>query len=178
MRRILLFGASLLTALYSAQAAAEADRCGGVLMANRTLGTRDHKASVQKLGFYMIDGGLVMNGKSTCTSIHIECERATNVCRTATAVTKESFGRGQVLGVFMSEDYKVTDWSNETIRAEMHPAIGGTSYLHILVNDEIPDKVELINIVQSFIAKPGEWVTEVMTVEFDPAVIELLKKPN
>src|SRR5271166_6103337 len=45
------------------------DRCGGVLMATRTVTMKDRKEMVQKLGFYAIDGGLVMDGKSTCTPL-------------------------------------------------------------------------------------------------------------
>src|SRR5882762_8203979 len=91
------------------------DRCGGVLMATKTMGSRGHKALIQQLGFWSIDGGLVMNGESTCTSIRIECERSSHTCRTATAVTNSIFGRPKVLGVFMSDDYKITEWTEDTI---------------------------------------------------------------
>jgi hypothetical protein len=143
-------------------------------MATRTTVMNDRKEMVQKLGFYAIDGGLVMNGESTCTSIRIECEKMTRSCRTATAITQPALGRAQVLGVIMSDDYKVEQWTNDTISAELHTPTGGTSYLHIAINDDVPDKVEIINIVKSFVAKPGEWVTEVMTVENDPYLSKLM----
>src|ERR1700692_2175972 len=104
MRRISWFVSTMaLVATVCSGAAMADDRCGGVLMASRTMGSREHKALIQKLGFYMIDGGLLMNGESTCTSIHIECERTTDTCRTATAITQSTFGHPSVLGVFMSD---------------------------------------------------------------------------
>jgi hypothetical protein len=139
-------------------------------MATRTVSTKDHKALVQKLGFYKIDGGLVLNGQSTCTSIVIECLKADHTCRTATATTSSLSGQPHVVGVFMSDDYKVTDWTTDTISAEMHTSVGGTSYLHIAINDDAHDKAELINITKAFIGKPGEWVTEVLTVAKDPGL--------
>jgi hypothetical protein len=45
----------------------------------------------------------------------------------------------------------------------------GTSYLHIAINDGAPDKAQVINMAKSLIAKPGEWITEVLTVANDPA---------
>jgi len=85
-------------------------------------------------------------------------------------------GQPQVIGVMMSDDYKVTDWTRDTISAELHNVgvLGGTSYLHIAINDGTPDKAEVINITKSLIAKPGEWITEVLTVANDPAYEELL----
>jgi hypothetical protein len=68
--------AVLIGLICSTRASAE-DRCGGVLMATRTTVMKDRKEMVQKLGFYAIDGGLVMDGKSTCTSIRIEQKRNT-----------------------------------------------------------------------------------------------------
>jgi|SRR5271157_2220013 len=150
------------------------DRCGGVLMATRTVTMKDRKEMVQKLGFYAIDGGLVMDGKSTCTSIRIECSKEARACRTATATTNAFMGQPQVIGVFMSDDYRVTEWTRDTISAEMHTPVGGTSYLHIAINDGAPDKAEVINITKSLIAKPGEWITEVLTVANDPALEERL----
>jgi hypothetical protein len=167
--RLVLLMAALGGLVYSTQANAN-DLCGGVLMATRSPGTKDHKALVQKFGFYMIDGGLVMNGGSTCTSIHIECQKATYTCRTATAVTNASAGRAHVVGVFMSDDYKITEWTKDTISAELDPLGGGKSYLHIIINDEVPDKAELINITKSLVTNPGEWVTEVLNVDNDPAL--------
>jgi hypothetical protein len=171
-----LWAAMLLGLLCSPEA--RADDCGGVLMATRTIGgIKDHKSVVQKLGFYKLDGGLVMDGKSTCTSIVIECLKETRTCRTATAVTSSFSGQPHVVGVFMSDDYKVTDWTPDTISAEMHTSVGGTSYLHVVINDDAPDKVELINITKAFMGKPGEWVTEVLTVANDPA-FEKLSHPT
>ncbi len=86
------------------------DRCGGVLMAPMTTVMKDRKETVQKLGFYAIDGGLVMDGKSTCTSIRIECSKEARTCRTATAITQAAMGKAQVIGVMMSDDYRVTEW--------------------------------------------------------------------
>ena len=172
-----LLGALSITALlglvYGTDASAD-DRCGGVLMATRTVTMKDRKDMVQKLGFYAIDGGLVMDGKSTCTSIRVECSKEARTCRTATATTDAFMGQPQVIGVMMSDDYRVTDWTRDTISAEMHTAVGGTSYLHIAVNDGVPDKAEMINITKSFIDKPGEWVTEVLTVANDPALEKLM----
>jgi hypothetical protein len=167
--------AVLIGLVCSTKASAE-DRCGGVLMATRSIGIKDHKSVVEKLGFYKIDGGLVLDGKSTCTSIVIECLKADRTCRTATAVTNSLSGQPHVVGVFMSDDYKVTDWTPEAISAEMHTSVGGTSYLHIVINDDAPDKVELINITKAFIGKPGEWVTEVLTVANDPGLDKLLHR--
>lgn len=152
------------------------DRCGGVLMAIRTTVMKDRKEMVQKLGFYAIDGGLVMDGKSTCTTIRIECSKEARTCRTATAIThtQAAMGQPQVLGVRMSDDYTVTEWTRDTISAEMHTPVGGTSYLHIAINDGAPDKAQVINITKSLIAKPGEWITEVLTVANDPALEERL----
>jgi len=133
----LLMIAAFLALVYSAEASAD-DRCGGVLMATRTVAMKDRKEMVQTLGFYKIDGGLVMNGESTCTSIVIECLRANHTCRTATAETNAFFGRPHVLGVFMSDDYRVTEWTKDTISAEMHTPVGSTSYLHIAINDGTP----------------------------------------
>jgi hypothetical protein len=146
------------------------DGCGGVLMATRTTAMKDRKELVQKLGFYKIDGGLVMNGESTCTSIVIECLKANHTCRTATATTNSLVAQAQVIGMFMSDDFKVTEWSNDTISAELHTPVGGTSYLHIAINDDTPDKAEVINITKSFIDKAGKWITEVLTVANDPAL--------
>jgi hypothetical protein len=150
------------------------EECGGVLMTSRTRGLDGHQALVEKLGFYMIDGGLVMNGKSTCTSIHIECAKAAQTCRIATAVTDLLLGHPHVGGIFMSDDYKITEWTKDSISAEMRPMGGGTSQLHIGINDNVPDNVDLINVTKSFVAKPGEWVTEVMTVASDPLLTKLL----
>src|SRR5262249_27519266 len=102
--------------------------------------------------------------------------RANNACRTATAVTVGSTGRPRVLGVFMSDDYAITEWTVDAIRAELHLLNGGMSYLHILINDGKPDQAEIINQNQSFVAKPGEWVTEVLTVENDPQIAKPLKQ--
>jgi hypothetical protein len=175
MRQILLLGTLLLAALYSIQAIAADDRCGGVWMATRSLGSPNHKMFVEKLGFYSIDGGLVMNGESTCTSIHIECEKTNGICRTATAVTNLLQGHAQVLGVFISDDYKITEWTRDTVSAETHTLNSGVVYLHIVINDEVPDKVEIIQINKSLIEKPGEWVTEVLTVDNDPSLTKLLR---
>jgi hypothetical protein len=164
---------ALVGLVYSSEASAD-DRCGGVLMAVRGPVTKEHKTIVQKLGFYAIDGGLVTNGESTCTSIRIECVKETGTCRTATAVTNSILGSPQVVGVFMSDDYKITEWTKDIISAELHAPVGGTSYLHIVINDGVADKVEIINITKSFIEKPSEWVTEVLTVENDPARAKLL----
>jgi hypothetical protein len=46
-----------------------------VLMATTTPAMTDRKEMVAKLDFYAIDGGLVMDGKSTCTSIRISVPR-------------------------------------------------------------------------------------------------------
>ena len=135
---------------------------------------KDRKEMVQKLGFYAIDGGLVMDGKSTCTSIRIECSKEARTCRTATATTNAFMGRPQVIGVMLSDDYRVTEWTRDTISAEMHTPVGGTSYLHLAINDGAPDKVQVINITKSLIAKLGEWITEVLTVANDPALEERL----
>jgi hypothetical protein len=161
--------AVLLGLLCSTKASAE-DHCGGVLMATRTVTMKDRKEMVQKLGFYAIDGGLAMDGKGTCTSIRIECSKVTRACPTATATTNAFMGQPQVIGVMMSDDYRVADWTGDTISGEMHTPVGGTSYLHIAINDGAPDKAEVINITKSLIAKPGEWVTEVLTVANDPAL--------
>jgi hypothetical protein len=117
MRLILLLGAMLLA--LCTQVMTADDRCGGVMMATRSSGSHDHKTLIQKLGFYSTDGGLVMNGESTCTSIHIECERTNGICRIATAVTNSFLGPGQVFGIFMSDDYKITEWTKDVIRAEI-----------------------------------------------------------
>jgi hypothetical protein len=115
-----LWAAELLGLVCNTQASAD-DRCGGVLMANRTLAMKDRKEMVQKLGFYAIDGGLVIDGKSTCTSIRIECLKEARTCRTATATTNAFMGPPQVMGVFMSDDYKVTEWATDTIlRRDAH----------------------------------------------------------
>jgi hypothetical protein len=150
------------------------DRCGGVLMAIRTAVMKDRKEMVQKLGFYALDGGLVMDGKSTCTSIRIECSKEARTCRTATATTNALMGQPQVMGVMMSDDYKVTEWTRDTISAEMQTPVGGMSYLHIAINDGAPDNAQVINVFKSLVAKPGEWVTEVLTVANDPAIEERL----
>ena len=165
--------AVLIGLICSTRASAEG-RCGGVLMATRTTVIKDRKEMVQKLGFYAIDGGLVMDGKSTCTSIRIECSKEARTCRTATATTNAFMGRPQVIGVMMSDDYRVTEWTRDTISAEMHTPVGGTSYLHLAINDGAPDKVQVINITKSLIAKLGEWITEVLTVANDPALEERL----
>jgi hypothetical protein len=55
-----------------------------------------------------------------------------------------------------------------------HTPVGGTSYLHIAINDGAPDQAQVINITKSLIAKPGEWITEVLTVANDPALEERL----
>ena len=162
--------------VYSTTQAGAEDRCGGVLMAARTVTMTDRKEMVQKLGFYAMDGGLVMDGKSTCTSIRIECSKETRTCRTATATTNALMGQPQVIGVMMSDDYRVTDWTKDTISAELNTAVGGTSYLHIPINDGTPDKAEVINIAKSLIAKPGEWITEVLTVANDRALEERLHR--
>jgi len=146
------------------------DRCGGVLMAPMTTVMKDRKETVQKLGFYAIDGGLVMDGKSTCTSIRIECSKEARTCRTATAITQAAMGKAQVIGVMMSDDYRVTEWTRDTISAEMRTLVGGTSYLHIASNDCAPDRAQIISITKSLIAKPDEWVTEVLTIANDPAL--------
>jgi hypothetical protein len=114
--------AVLIGLICSTRASAE-DRCGGVLMATRTTVMKDRKEMVQKLGFYAIDGGLVMDGKSTCTSIRIECSKEARTCRTATATTA-FMGQPQVIGVMMSDDYRVTEWTRDTISAEMHTRAG------------------------------------------------------
>src|SRR6266436_20769 len=119
-----MWTAVLIGLIYSAEASAD-DRCGGVLMATRTTAMKDRKEMVQTLGFYKIDGGLVMNGQSTCTSIVVECLKANRTCRTATATTNALLGQPQVIGVFMSDDYKVTEWTKDTISAEMHTPVGG-----------------------------------------------------
>ena len=167
--------AVLIGLICSTRASAEG-RCGGVLMATRTTVIKDRKEMVQKLGFYAIDGGLVMDGKSTCTSIRIECSKEARTCRTATAITmmSASMRQPEVIGVMMSDDYRVTEWTRDTISAEMHTPVDGTSYLHIAINDGAPDKAQVINITKSLIAKPGEWVTEVLTVANDPALEERL----
>jgi hypothetical protein len=67
----------------------------------------------------------------------------------------------------MSDDYAITEWTRDTISAEMHTPGLATGYLHIVINDDVPDKAELISISKSFVAKPGEWITEVQTVEND-----------
>jgi len=139
---------------------------------SRTTAMKDRKEMVQNLGFYAIDGGLVMDGKSTCTSIRIECSKEACAFRTATATTNAFMGQPQVIGVMMS-DYKVTKWTKDTISAEMHTPVGGTSYLHIAINDGAPDEAAVINITKSLIAKPGEWITEVLTVANDPAFEKL-----
>jgi hypothetical protein len=169
VKRIALSLAVLIGLICSTRASAE-DRCGGVLMATMTTVMKDRKEMVQKLGFYAIDGGLVMDGKSICTSIRIECSKEDRTCRTATATTHAFIGQPRVIGVMMSDDYRVTEWTRDTISAEMHTPIGGMSYLHIAINDDAPDKVQVINIIKSFISKPpgGEWVTEVLTVANDP----------
>ena len=115
---------------------------------------KDRKQMVQTLGFYKIDGGLVMNGRSTCTSIRIECSKETRACRMATATTNAFMGQPQVNGVMMSDDHRVTDWTRDTISAEQHNigVLGGTSYLRIAINDGAPDKAEVINITKSLIA--------------------------
>jgi hypothetical protein len=164
---------ALVGLVYTTEAGAD-DRCGGVLMASRGPVTTGHKARVQKRGYLEIDGGLVMNGESTCTSIHIECLRATRTCRrSAGAVASSILGPPQVLGVFMDDDYKITDWTEDTISAQ-NTIEGGTSYLHIAINDDVPDKAEVIRITKS--SATGEWVTELMTVDNDPA-LEKLKHP-
>ena len=77
----------------------------------------------------------------------------------------------------MSDDYKVTEWTKDTISAELHLTItGGTSYLHIVINDDVPDRAEIVNFKQSLVANPGEWVTEVLTVANDPALTKILEK--
>ena len=68
--------------------------------------------------------------------------------------------------------YRVTEWTRDTISAEMHTPVGGMSYLHIAINDRAPDQAQVINIVKSLIAKPGEWITEVLTVANNPALDE------
>jgi len=79
------FLAVLIGLICSTRTSAE-DRCGGVLMTTMTTVMKDRKEMVQKLGFYAIDGGLVMDGKSTCTSIRIECSKEARTCRTASAL--------------------------------------------------------------------------------------------
>ena len=76
----------------------------------------------------------------------------------------------------MSDDYTITTWTKEEISAQLNLVTGGTSQLHIAINDDTPDKVEIINIKKSLVAKPGEWVTEVMTVENDPGYAKPLNK--
>jgi hypothetical protein len=44
---------------------------------------------------------------------------------------------------------QVTDWTRDTISAEVHTVVGGTSYLHIAINAGAPDKAEAINITKS-----------------------------
>jgi hypothetical protein len=64
---------------------------------------------VQKLGFYAIDGGLVgswTDGKSTCTSIRIECSKEARICRTATATANGFMGQPQAIGVMISDEYR------------------------------------------------------------------------
>src|SRR5712664_2999077 len=108
MRRMFFVGALLHAALYGTQVMAADDRCGGVLMSNRSAASPHHKKDAQELGFYSTYGGLLMNGESTCTSVRIECERKSGICRTATAVTASLLGRAQVVAVSMSYDYNVT----------------------------------------------------------------------
>jgi hypothetical protein len=36
-------------------------------------------------------------------------------------------GQPQVIGVMMSDDYRVTEWARDTISAELHTPVGGTS---------------------------------------------------
>jgi hypothetical protein len=178
MRRIIgSLSIMALAGVVCSTAAIADDRCGGVLMATKTMGSRGHKALIQNLGFWSIDGGLVMNGESTCTSIRIECERTSHACRTASAITQRAFDGPGVLGVFMSDDYKVTEWTKDTISAELQLLTpGATSYLHIVINDDVPDRAEIINFKQSLVANPGEWVTEVLTVANDPALTKILEK--
>ena len=65
---------------------------------------------------------------------------------------------------------QVTEWTRDTISAEMRTLVGGTSYLHIAINDGAPDRAQIISITKSLIAKPDEWVTEVLTIANDPAL--------
>jgi hypothetical protein len=181
MRRIHLLSALLLLPMiaivFAIRAfAADVDRCGGVLMAIRTVAMDDHRGLVRKLGFYSIDGGLLMNGETTCTSIHIECQKAGRTCRTATAVTTAAFGLGRVLGVFMSDDYTVTEWTNETISAELRQQLGDESHLHIAINHGVPDDVQIINVHKSLLTKPGEWTTEVLTIGNEPIIAKAIEK--
>jgi hypothetical protein len=84
---VMLAFAAAVSAMATDNAATDNSRCGGVLMAQKTIANTDHKAFVQELGFYRIDGGPVLDGKSTCTSIVIECSKAAMMCHTATATT-------------------------------------------------------------------------------------------
>jgi hypothetical protein len=145
-------------------------------MSNRSVGSPHHKRDIQELGFYSTYGGLLVNGESTCTSIRIVCERKSEICRTATAVTASLLGHAQVVAVSMSYDYNVTKWADDIISAENHNlGLGsGTGYLHIVIKDTVPDEIKMINILQSLIAKRGEWITEVFTVGNDPSFEKLL----
>jgi len=63
--------------------------------------------------------GLVMNGESTCTSIRIECERASGTCRTATRLPPRFWGAGVVavsIPMITSDEMGKRHISAETIR--------------------------------------------------------------
>jgi hypothetical protein len=151
------------------------DFCGGVLMTIKTTPDKHHKAWVHDNGFYKIDGGLVLNGKSTCTSISIECAKADGTCRAARAVTAGFIGPPEVLGVFLEDDYKITEWTADTITAMRHSL--GDTYLHIVINDQTPDDVRIINTSRS-LEDPNKWATEVLTVENDPARLAATAQPK
>src|SRR5215468_12111523 len=83
--------ATAVVAMLSASAALAGEKsdldCGGVMGAHKTSVIKDHKEMIKKLGFYAVDGTVLQDGKSTCTSIRIECLKKEMICRTATAVT-------------------------------------------------------------------------------------------
>src|SRR6266568_7593268 len=102
-------------AVTSAVSAAE-PTCGGVAMPLRVFSSDG--AMDAKIGVFVVDGSLFLDGKNTCQAVHIACFKETGSCETAIAVMifeKDRYPR--ILGIFVSNEMKISRWTNDEIVA-------------------------------------------------------------
>jgi hypothetical protein len=162
----LLLSLALPTAAHAGPAATNSGkRCGGVVMVpNLPTEGDNHKAFIEHIGIYKVSGGLLPHREHYCQMVDVECTREAGKCRAAFAMIVLPKGKPPELGVYMTDDYKITMWTTNRISAERPTPIGGKSEIYITLNDQTPDDVQMMNIVPK-ISNSGELTTDVLTID-------------
>ncbi len=145
--------------------------CGGVAMPLRLFSSDG--AMDAKIGGFVVDGSLFQDGKNTCQAVHIACFKATGSCETAIAVMifeKDRYPR--ILGIFISDEIKISRWTNNEIVAAGQTHLCKWSQLFV---NYTTNKIRLIETSGSGPGCAGGPVINVLDVETDPLYLQRAK---